>query len=458
MWCKNKINEPNSRIFFIYFTKITFNLNLFDFSLKFNGFPIEKAKSVLKAIQNEKDFSAYVETKKQEIVSYHLKYNLFYKTFAKNAKALDWNSVPIMTKRDLQQPLDNRLSEGFSKKNSYINKTSGSSGEPFIFAKDTFCHALTWAGFMDRYGWFDLDFNTSKQARFYGIPLNKTGYYKERFKDFLSNRYRFSVFDLSDSQLEKNLKKFESTKFDYINGYTSSIVQFAKFLQQKNSVLKHVCPTLKACIVTSEMLFKEDKKLLETWLGVPIINEYGAAELGLIAFQNKNNEWLVNNEDLFIEILDENNQVLPYGQEGRVVITSLYNKAHPFIRYDLGDMGKLSKESTTNKPILEKLIGRTNDIVVLPSGKKAAGLTFYYVTKTVIEDGGNVKEFIIEQLKIDTFKISYTSKEKLSETKIVEINKAIEIYLEAGLSIHFEKKDKLERSGRGKLKQFKSYL
>lgn len=458
MWCKNKINEPNSRIFFIYFTKITFNLKLFDLSLKINGFPIEKAKSVLKAIQNEKDISDYVEAKKQEIVFYHLKHNPFYKTFAKNANALDWNSIPIMTKRDLQQPLENRLSEGFSKKNVYINKTSGSSGDPFIFAKDKFCHSLTWAGFMDRYGWFELDFNTSKQARFYGIPLNKTGYYKERIKDFLSNRYRFSVFDLSDSQLEKNLKKFESTKFDYINGYTSSIVQFAKFLQRRNIILKNVCPTLKACIVTSEMLFEDDKKLLETHLGVPIINEYGAAELGLIAFQNKNKEWMVNNEDLFIEILDENNQVLPYGQEGRVVITALYNKAHPFVRYDLGDMGKLSKSSTNNKPILETLIGRTNDIVVLPSGKKAAGLTFYYVTKTVIEDGGNVKEFIIEQLKIDTFKISYTSREVLSEQKIKEINNAIETYLESGLTIQFERKKSLERSNRGKLKQFKSYL
>lgn len=458
MNCKNKINEPNPRLFFIYFTKISYRLNLFDLSLKVNGFPLDKAKFVLKAIQKEKNVANYVETKKQEIVSYHLKHNAFYKAFAKNANPSDWNRIPILTKRDLQQPLANRLSEGFSKKDIYINKTSGSSGDPFIFAKDKFCHALTWVGFQDRYSWFDLDINQSKQARFYGIPLNKTAYYKERFKDFLSNRYRFSVFDLSDEQFETNLVKFKSTPFDYINGYTSSIVQFAKFLQRKNLVLKAICPTLKACIVTSEMLFENDKKLLETYLGVPIINEYGAAELGLIAFQNKNGAWIINNEDLFVEILDENNQPLPYGEAGRVVITSLYNKAHPFIRYDLGDIGKLSKDNTENKPILETLVGRTNDIVRLPSGKKAAGLTFYYVTKTVIEDDGNVKEFIIEQLKIDTYKISYTSREMLSEEKIKAINKAIETYLEFGLTIQFERKEFLDRSNRGKLKQFISHL
>jgi phenylacetate-CoA ligase len=433
-------------------------LNLFNLSLKFNGFPISEAKNVLKTIQNEADFHGYLEYKKQEIVTFHLKHNPFYKKFAEDADISDWNSVPVMTKRDLQQPLINRLSEGFSKKNVYINKTSGSSGDPFIFAKDKFCHALTWAGFQDRYSWFDLDINQSKQARFYGIPLNKTAFYKERIKDFLSNRYRFSVFDLSDQQFKKNLIKFESTPFDYINGYTSSIVQFAKFLQRKDLVLKTICPTLKACIVTSEMLFEDDKKLLETYLGIPIINEYGAAELGLIAFQDKTNEWIVNTEDLFVEILDENNHSLPYGEEGRVIITSLYNKAHAFIRYDLGDIGKFSKNSTKNRPVLESLIGRTNDIVKLPSGKKSAGLTFYYVTKTVIEDGGNVKEFIIEQLKIDTFKISYTSRESLSEEKINDINKAIETYLESGLTIQFERKEILNRSNRGKLKQFISYL
>lgn len=435
-------------------------MNFFDLSLKFNGFPINEAEAVLKTIQkkNKNDFGIYIEAKKKDIVAYHLKNNTFYKTFTKNVDPNDWNNIPIMTKRHLQQPLEQRLSQGFNKRNIYINKTSGSSGDPFVFAKDKFCHALTWSIFMERYAWFNLDFKNSKQARFYGIPLDKKGYYKERFKDALSNRYRLSVFNLSNDQLEKNIEKFKSTQFHYINGYTSSIVQFAKYLKHKNIVLKAISPSLKACIVTSEMLFKEDRKLLETYLGVPVVNEYGAAELGLIAFQNLKNEWIINSLDLFVEILDENNNVLPFGEEGRVVITSLYNKAHPFIRYDLGDIGKLSKLSTLHKPILENLVGRTNDIVLLPSGKKAAGLTFYYVTKTVIEDSGNVKEFIIEQLKLDTFKITYTSLNMLSEKDEASVKVAVSKYLEDDLNIIFERKNKLNRSNRGKLKQFKSYL
>ncbi|MEL0455259.1 phenylacetate--CoA ligase family protein [Flavobacteriaceae bacterium SZ-1-7] len=435
-------------------------MNLFDLSLRLNGFPIKEAKDALKDIQakNDTDFKAYVEAKKQEIVNFHLEKNPFYKTFGKGIDLNDWNRVPIMTKSHLQQPLVERLSAGFTPKSVYINKTSGSSGDPFIFTKDKFCHALTWAVIQNRFGWYGLDFNTSKQARFYGIPLDKKGYHKERFKDALSHRFRFSVFDLSDASFEKYLKKFGSTRFDYINGYTSSIVQFAKFLQRKDIVLNHVCPSLKACVVTSEMLFEDDKKLMETQFGVPVINEYGASELDLIAFENPDGNWQINSETLFVEILDEQDNPLPLGEEGRIVITSLYNKAHPFIRYDIGDIGKLSKTSTIKNPILEKLIGRTNDIAILPSGKKAAGLTFYYITKSIIEDNGNVKEFVIEQLKPDTFKIVYVSSGKLSDEKKEKINAEMENYLENGLNIIYEKQDQLNRSKSGKLKQFSSYL
>ena len=50
-----------------------------------------------------------------------------------------------MTKNDLQQPLKTLLSDSFAKRDVYIDKTSGASGDPFIFAKDKFSHALTWA-------------------------------------------------------------------------------------------------------------------------------------------------------------------------------------------------------------------------------------------------------------------------------------------------------------------------
>ncbi len=425
-----------------------------------NGFAIKEAIADFEKIKSisEADFGNYVNEKRKAIVEYHLKNNKSYQDLAEKVTVKNWNELPVMTKKDFQKPLEERLSNGFTSKNVYVNKTSGSSGDPFVFAKDKFSHALTWANIINRFGWFGIDFNSSLQARFYGIPLDFIGNTKERIKDFLSHRYRFPIFDLSDAFLETVLVKFSNMRFDYINGYTSSIVLFAKFLQHKNIVLTTVCPTLKCCVVTSEMLFEEDKVLMEKQFGVPVINEYGASELDLIAFQNTKGEWQVNSETLFVEILDENNTILPNGKEGRIVITSLYNKAHPFIRYDIGDIGVLDEKSTFKKPILKKLIGRTNDIALLPSGKKAPGLTFYYITKSIIEEDGNVKEFVVKQTKIDTFEIEYVSQNKLMESQILTIEKAITTYLESGLTFSFTRKEKLERSKSGKLKQFVSLV
>jgi phenylacetate-CoA ligase len=433
---------------------------LFDLSLILNGFPIKKAKVAFEKILSVSDenYEGYVLQKRTEITEYHLKNNPYYREMVGKDSFEKWENLPVMTKKNFQKPLKERLSEGFTPKNIYVNKTSGSSGDPFIFAKDKFCHALTWVNIINRFGWFGIDFNSSKQARFYGIPLDFVGNKKERLKDVLKNSFRFPIFDLSNAFLETVLVKFKTTKFDYINGYTSSIVLFAKFLQKKNIVLTSVCPTLKCCVVTSEMLFEEDKLLMEKQFGVPIINEYGASELDLIAFQNPKDEWQVNSETLFVEILDDNDNILPNGKEGRIVITSLYNKAHPFIRYDIGDIGILDEKSTFKKPILKKLIGRTSDIAILPSGKKSPGLTFYYVTKSIIEDDGNVKEFVIKQTKSDTFEVEYVSENALTESQIHDIEKAITTYLESGLTFTFTRKEKLQRSKSGKLKQFVSMM
>lgn len=433
-------------------------MNWFSLSLQLNRFPIRKAKNALEEIKNipEAEYSGYVEQKKKEIVTYHLKNNIFYRNFFGSKKYTSWEEVPVMQKADLQRPLEERFSKGFDSKNSYVGKTSGSSGHPFIFAKDRFCHALSWAEFNDRYQWYGIDLDRSVQARFYGIPLDKIGYFKERIKDRFGFRYRFPIFDLSDAKMEEFLEEFKKKNFDYINGYTSSIVLFGKFLQKKKLVLKEICPKLRLCIVTSEMFFEEDKILLEKVFGVPVVNEYGASELGLLAFQNPQDEWILNSETMFVEILNKEGKAVPAGEEGRIVITSLYNKAHPFIRYDIGDTGALTESSSVKKPVLKSLLGRTNDVAVLPSGKVVPGLTFYYVTKSIIENDGLIKEFIVQQTEPGAFKIIYVSEKELEPEKKQKIEEAMVTYLEEGLEVEFEHKKTLNRSKRGKLKQFES--
>ena len=160
---------------------------------------------------SESEYQKFIETKRNEIVQFHLENNTFYKNLVGNTDVSDWNNLPILTKKNLQVPLVERLSKGFEK-NIYINKTSGSSGDPFIFAKDKFSHALTWYSNIYRFVWFGIDFNTSLQARFYGIPLDKFGYYKERFKRFFSEKISFSDFRFIGCGFGRSSKKIQTEK------------------------------------------------------------------------------------------------------------------------------------------------------------------------------------------------------------------------------------------------------
>jgi phenylacetate-CoA ligase len=434
-------------------------MNLFNISLKVAGFPIKKAQKVFDEILSvpEHEYEAFINQKKAEIVEFHLANNSFYRELCKNKNVKDWNDLPVLTKADLQQPLSQRLSEGYTEKNVFVNKTSGSSGNPFVFARDKFCHALTWVSIIWRFKNHGIHLNSSFQARFYGMPLHGKDYFLIRLKDYFSNRYRLSILDFSDEGIEKIIKQFRKKKFQHINGYTTCIVQVALYLKRRNLILKEICPTLGFCVTTSEMLLIEDRFIIEKYIGVPVLNEYGCAEVGIIALENTNFEWCINQQELFIEILDDANNILPDGTLGNIVITDLYNKAHPFIRYRVGDLGSVKTNASTKK-ILTELQGRTNDFAILPSGKKVAGMAFYSLTKGIMDIKGNIKEFKIIQKKKDFFVIEYASEKPLSDEKIDSIKLKFSEYLEDGLFYEFISKNQLRRAKNGKLKQFESLI
>lgn len=431
--------------------------SLFEFALKLKSFPFNEAAEQLEAIHklSPEEFKKWQDNKKWSIVKHHFENNDFYKSKIKGDFPKSWKDLPILTKNDYQVSRENLLSRNIKAKDLYTGYTSGSSGHPFRYAKDKFSHAMTWALIKDRYKQFDLTLD-SKQARFYGIPFEKFDYAIEKAKDFVSNRVRFPVFDLSDDVLATFLDKFESTKFEFIYGYTNSIVLFARYLIKRKILLKTLCPTLKVCIGTSENCTEEDKKIIRDAFGVPAVNEYGTSEVDIIAIEDNAGNWKISEENIFIEVLDEEGNDLVTGGEGRIVLTALHNKVMPFIRYEIGD--KAIIEPGKDKITINKLLGGVNDIVILPSGRKSPGITFYFITRSILENMGSLKEFIIKQTEIDKFVFEVVSDVEISDREKNLIQKNMDMYLEPGLRFEIQRVPKIERTKAGKMKHFHSYL
>ncbi len=396
-----------------------------------------------------------IHRKREAIVSHHLATTPTFARRAAGRNAANWKELPVLSKRDLQAPMQEILSRAFTPKEVYISNTSGSSGHPFYFAKDKFAHAMTWAFIQDRYASWGITAR-SKQARFYGIPKEWRGYWSEKVKDAVMGRTRFPVFDMGTSQLELFLDQFRRHSFNYVYGYTNSILLFAGFLRDREVVLNAVCPSLTCCLVTSEVCRDEDKLFLERWLGVPVVREYGASELDVIAMEDRRGRWAINECNLYVEVLSEDDRVLPHGEEGRMVVTSLYNKAFPMVRYDLGDVGVLEEDA--DGLVLKALSGRINDTIKLPSGKKSPGLTFYYVSRSILESSGVLKEFIIRQTALNTFEFDVVSDRPLTTEEAATIREKMDHYLEPGLVLKINRVEHIVRPASGKIKHFYSEI
>lgn len=431
-------------------------MNLLSWSFELQGYPVKRARQLLEQIfqETERNLEGYQERKKWEIFYHHLNNNPAYRNFA-GKEIKKWEDIPVLRKRDIQLPLEERLSRGYSKKNAHVHNTSGSTGTPFFFAKDKFCHALSWAVIFNRFGdWHKVELGRHLQARFYGIPLSKWKYRKEKLKDRIAARVRFPVFNLSDEVLSGYLEKFKKHPFVYLNGYTSSLVIFARYLVWQKVVLKDVCPTLRLAFTTSEVCDDIDRSIMEQGFGIKVVNEYGAAELDLIGFEDTNGNWRINHETLLVEVLDDNDKPVQPGEEGRIIITALYNKAMPFIRYELGDRVILEDYKVENYQILKKVVGRINDVAILPGGKVVPGLTFYYISKALLEQGGFMKEFIIRQTAMNCFLFEYVAERPISKDEEAQVKEAMNLYLEPGLTALFEKKEFIQKTQAGKLKHF----
>ena len=431
-------------------------MSIFEITLLLKGFDIGKAEKKLKHIQSLStvDFRKWQEEQKWAIAKYHFENNEFFKNKVKGSLPESWDEIPFMEKKDFQNDINKLLSIGYSKKNCYISSTSGSSGTPMFFAKDKNAHSMDWALIKNRYSWHDISLN-SKQARFYGIPLKKWNFFNEKIKDFVMNRDRFSVYDLSDNVLKNYLKKFKKIKYEYIYGYTNSLVLFARYLKKNKIILSKICPSLKCCITTSEILTSEDREILIHGFGVDVINEYGTSECGQLAMEDYRGKWLLSDETTYFEIIENS-----HNGHGKIVVTDLDNKAMPFIRYNIGDIGKISKYNSKNglNRELISLYGRENDIIYLPSGKISPGFTLYYVSRAILESSGILKEYRIRQTKINKFIFEVVTDEPLKQAVINDIKNELELYLEPGLDIIFKRVEKIKQPLSGKFKHFISEL
>ena len=102
----------------------------------------------------------------------------------------------------------------------------------------------------------------------------------------------------------------------------------------------------RAVMTSSEVLTEETRRrIVQAW-GERLFNQYAATECGSLAAECDHHRGMHLMEDLVIvEVVDENNHPVPPGVYGdKLLITVLFNRTQPLIRYELSDSVRLSSD------------------------------------------------------------------------------------------------------------------
>jgi len=162
-----------------------------------------------------------------------------------------------------------------------------------------------------------------------------------------------------------------------IKCFPNSLKTFAEFIKKKGIAI----PPVRSISCTGENLYAHQRKLFEETFGGEVFEKVGTRESGVFACECKAHKGMhVFTEGVFLEILNGEGQPAQPGEIGKVIITDLFNKAMPLIRYDIGDMAAASDgricDCGNPLPLIEKLLGRDRDIILDSYGDPKPGYLF----------------------------------------------------------------------------------
>lgn len=165
---------------------------------------------------------------------------------------------------------------------------------------------------------------------------------------------------------------------------------------------------------SGEVLTETVREAAMQVFGCKVADQYGANEVGSIAYECPYGNKHIMRSNVFIEIVDDAGTVLANSEdlktaEGNIVITSKTNRTMPFYRYNLGDKVKIKNNSCCcgcSGKIIEVVAGRWNDYAVFEDGYKIHSFIFVEIFDFInkITDG-TVKQFYIVQKSYRQFDV-----------------------------------------------------
>jgi phenylacetate-CoA ligase len=213
---------------------------------------------------------------------------------------------------------------------------------------------------------------------------------------------------------------------------------------------------LSQALTISEMLRPEVRDACRAAWGVGVADIYSGRDVGYIALQcPEHDHYHVQAEGLYLEVLDEDGNLCQPGETGRVIVTPLDNFAMPLIRYDIGDFAEVGEVCPCGRglPVLKRIVGRVQDMVILPGGKR----------RWTLLSAGNIESFLtiapirqyqFVQKDLETIEVHLVVDRDLTNPEKEAVRDWVVAKLDHPFTVTFDFVDDIPRSSMGKYQDF----
>ncbi|MTV41549.1 phenylacetate--CoA ligase family protein [Duganella radicis] len=312
---------------------------------------------------------ALAVSENQQLNSY---FNDLRKTVPLFSQVARFEDLPVLDKRFINAHRDQLINASYQGKR-VRKKTGGSTGEPLVYFTGIEAQSYLWAGLL--LSWEAAGYRLGEKVAFLaGSSLFGTGY-KQRLYYRLLNVTVMNAFDLSEQRLRDYAAQLGKGGFRLLYGYASAIHRMARLHLDAGQTLPN---RLRGVVCTAETLTPAMRADIEQAFGVPCFSQYGCHDAGVSAFECEQRDGFhLISSRCHAEVLDD----------GRLVATDVTNRAMFMPRYDTGDLVQMSGRSCAcgrGLPLIDKVIGRQNDIVTDPAGAVVHSELFTHMFR---EDG-----------------------------------------------------------------------
>jgi putative adenylate-forming enzyme len=321
-----------------------------------------------RTLRDAKTLENYQNTKAKSLIRYVAKHSSFYHNHWQGYDLNDWQHLPTVNKQLMMTHFDTFTTVGIKREEALHFANQAEADKETSTGK--FTYGLS-SGTSGQHGLFVV--SDEERALWAGVMLARVlhNFKPERIALFLranSNLYetigqgrflQFRYFDLS-TPLQKSIKLLNNFQPTILVAPPSLLEQLAR---EREAGSLHIQP--EQLISVAEILEPQDKVKLEATFNVPVHQIYQATE-GLLAISCKHGSLHIQ-EDLVAVQLE------PLGQNHFTpVITDLWRKTQPIIRYDLGDVVRLETERCScGNPwrVISHIEGRQSDLLDFPTSQ-----------------------------------------------------------------------------------------